>query len=94
MKPGTLVAAILGAGVIAGITAGLLIGGQPSWLRAGRSEREEREAYEATLKARFGTFILAGSATSMRSEWPHTVTYLSPLVRRAWPYATSHAMAR
>ena len=75
MKSVVSIAAVLGAGAIAGLLAVFLIDGLPTWMHSGLSEREEREACETALKARIGSFTLATSPTSMRSVWPHTVTF-------------------
>jgi len=70
-----LASIILGTSALALGIFNLMNGGVPSWLRSGPSEREEREACEAALKARVGSFTLSASPESMRSEWPHTVTF-------------------
>ncbi|HEV8716323.1 MAG TPA: hypothetical protein VGX03_26305 [Candidatus Binatia bacterium] len=70
-----LISIILGSSALALGIVNLVSGDLPSWLRTGLSEREEREACEAALKARIGSFTLTASPDSKRSEWPHIVTF-------------------
>jgi hypothetical protein len=75
MKPWAIVVTILAAGAVAGLVAALVLGGIPGLFQRGMSEGEERRTCEAALKARVGSFMLGGSPTSQREEWPHSVWF-------------------